>query len=131
MTQKQSHFWLLWSDLILQTEKLIEQTKGCKNRIAGRSGMEPTQVDEPAFLPRQLAQMRYQDEYAWLVLVSALDIMLTWVILMLPGGGEANAIASYVIERYSLWGMIIYKFSLVVLVIVLCEVIGRRNDRAG
>ena len=42
--------------------------------------------------------MLYQNEYAWFLLVSALDVMLTWVILAL-GGREANAIANSVLAR--------------------------------
>src|SRR4051794_32663990 len=72
----------------------------------------------------------YPNAYVWLVLVSALDLMLTWLILH-AGGHEANAIAAAVIERFGLKGLVAFKFAIVVLVIVLCEWAGRRKPRAG
>ena len=44
---------------------------------------EPTVVKSPVL---------YENHYTWFVLVSALDIMLTWLVLH-AGGREANAIA--------------------------------------
>ena len=72
----------------------------------------------------------YENHYAWFVLVSALDLMLTWIVLH-AGGREANAIAAAVLQRWGLEGMVVFKFALVVFVIALCEVIGRRNHAAG
>jgi hypothetical protein len=72
----------------------------------------------------------YENHYTWFVLVSALDVMLTWVVLH-AGGREANGIAAAVLQRWGLEGMVVFKFALVVLVIALCEVIGRRNRAAG
>jgi hypothetical protein len=72
----------------------------------------------------------YEDRYAWFVLVSALDLMLTWIILHV-GGREVNAVAAAILDRYDLPGLVVFKFSLVTVVIVLCEIIGRLNMRAG
>ncbi len=73
---------------------------------------------------------RYGDAYAWFVLVSTLDLLLTCVVLSL-GGREVNAIARFVLERWSLAGMTGYKFTLVILVVCLCEVIGHYEPRTG
>ncbi len=90
-------------------------------------------LDPPApFL--SLPQMRYQDAYVWLVLISTLDIILTWLVLTVWDGYEVNPIASAIIAEMGFTGAIIFKFAIVVLVVVLCEVIGRggaRNDRTG
>ena len=75
--------------------------------------------------------MRYPDAYVWLVLVSALDIMLTMIVLVALDGFEVNPIAADVIERLGYTWAIVFKFAIVVFVIVICEVIGRRDDRAG
>ncbi len=75
-----------------------------------------------------LPAMRYPRPYAWFVVVSVLDIFFTWTVLLL-GGTEVNAIADMVINYAGGKGIILYKFCLVVLVIVLCEVIGRRRDK--
>lgn len=77
-----------------------------------------------------LPDMRYPNRYVWFVLLASLDIMLTWAVLAY-GGSEANPVAADVIGRLGLKGAILFKFSLVVFVIIMCEVIGRRNDKAG
>ncbi len=74
--------------------------------------------------------MRYQSEYVWLVFVSSLDIMLTWAILQ-QGGEEVNPVADLVIAMWGLHGAIAFKFALMLFVIVSCEIIGRKSDRAG
>jgi len=72
----------------------------------------------------------YPEAYTWLVFVSALDVMFTWVILFL-GGRELNALAAVIIRRGGLAAMVAFKFGLVVFVIVLCEIVGRRSPKAG
>jgi hypothetical protein len=72
----------------------------------------------------------YPDAYLWYILLAAFDVMLTWVILR-SGGSELNAIADWVIRRYDVPGVVLYKFLLVLLVVVICEVVGRRNHQRG
>ena len=74
--------------------------------------------------------MLYQSQYVWFVFVAALDIILTWTILGL-GGREVNALADAVIRYRGLPGLILYKFSLTIFVIVMCEFIGRRKPATG
>jgi hypothetical protein len=74
--------------------------------------------------------MLYENHYTWFVFVSALDIMLTWVILH-AGGREANQLAASVLERFGLEGLVVFKFALVILVIAICEVVGRKNFATG
>ncbi len=74
------------------------------------------------------AGVRYPNLYTWLVFVSALDAILTYLVLHF-GGREANQLAASVLETWGYRGMVVYKFALVTLVIVLCEVIGRRDDK--
>jgi hypothetical protein len=77
-----------------------------------------------------LPAMRYPGEYLWFVFVSSLDIMLTWTILEL-GGREVNPIARVVIQSWGLPGAIGFKFGLMILVVIACEVVGRQRDRTG
>jgi hypothetical protein len=79
---------------------------------------------------RTTSAVLYENHYTWFVLVSALDVMFTWIVLH-AGGREANAIAAAVLQRFGLEGMVAFKFALVAFVIVLCEVIGRRSRNAG
>lgn len=69
-------------------------------------------------------------EYLLFVLASAMDIVLTWSILE-AGGRELNPIAEVVINHHGLTGMVAYKFALVVLVVILCESIGRLKVSKG
>lgn len=68
--------------------------------------------------------------YVWLVFASALDILMTWSVLYF-GGREVNRIADLVISVHGLPGMILYKFSLVVLAVILCEEVARRRFDRG
>ena len=60
----------------------------------------------------------------WLIFLSSLDIMLTWVILR-NGGEEVNPVAKLVIDAWGLNGAIAFKFALTLFVIVACEAIAR------
>jgi hypothetical protein len=79
---------------------------------------------------RSIPPVRYPNSYVWFVFFSALDVMLTWKIL-LQGGTEVNPIADVVIQGWGLAGAILFKFSLTVFVILICEVVGRKRDRLG
>ncbi len=79
--------------------------------------------------PRRGAAL-YPGAYTWFVFLSALDLMLTWTILYL-GGSEVNALAAWVIDQYDLRGLVLYKFSLVIFVILACEVVGRFKPQRG
>ena len=74
--------------------------------------------------------MRYQNQYVWFLFFASLDIMLTWAILKREGT-EVNPVARLVIEMWDLPGAIAFKFSLMLVVITVSEVIGRRQDRTG
>lgn len=84
---------------------------------------------QPRFLA--MPEMRYQNAYLWLVLLSSIDVMLTYIVLFHWGGFEANPVAAAVIETRPFYWATLFKFCLVVLAIILCEVVGRMNDREG
>ena len=75
--------------------------------------------------------MRYQNAYVWLVFVSALDVFLTMLVLYWWTGREVNPIAAAIISHMGFGWTIVFKFALIVLVIVICEIVGRYNDRTG
>lgn len=88
---------------------------------------------EPPARPKALALLqaaRYPQAYVWFIFVSALDLMLTWVVLYF-GGREVNLLADFILERWTLTGMVIYKFVLVVFVIFICEIVGHYRAKAG
>lgn len=76
----------------------------------------------------------YPNRYAWFILMSALDIILTHAILHHFsdfGGRELNTIADWFIETFDIWGAIGLKFATVIIVITVCEVVGRFRPRLG
>lgn len=100
----------------------------------------------PAFL--SVPDMRYPNEYVWLVFVSCMDLSLTWLILEGLEGEEANPVARFILEGLrgeranpfdnslislvGYTGLILFKFALILFVILVCEIVGRRiNDHAG
>ncbi|MCK4340125.1 MAG: hypothetical protein KAY37_00185 [Phycisphaerae bacterium] len=72
----------------------------------------------------------YPQTYLWYVFLSSLDLMFTRIILHLDGR-EINTLANWIIETYNIPGLIAYKFILVVFVVLVCEIVGRRNVRLG
>ena len=72
----------------------------------------------------------YPNTYVWLVFVSCLDIMFTWIVLY-RGGREANAIAAAVLRHFGLTGMVLFKLVLVAFLVVICESVGRRSPEGG
>ena len=81
--------------------------------------------------------MRYPTPYTWLILFSTLDVMLTKIILEWGGEPgidsslEINPIARMVIDSWGMMGASVFKFSLVTLVIIICEVVGNAKQRTG
>ena len=78
-----------------------------------------------------LPEMRYQSAYVWLVLISFLDILLTFLVLYEWEGHEVNPIAHAIIVQMGFIWAALFKFAIVVLVIIICETVGRRRDRTG
>lgn len=72
----------------------------------------------------------FPNRYVWFVLFSAMDVLMTFLILSV-GGREANAVANFILERYGLAGMTVFKFLLVTFVILLTEYVGRKSLAAG
>ena len=105
-----------------------------RNTNADRPASPP---DKPAW--RSLPQMRYQNAYVWIVFFSFMDVLLTWVILLFGKNAtiEINPVARFVIDGWGglgglgMAGASGLKFTLVVLAIVICEIVGRSSDRKG
>eukprot|EP00752_Nemacystus_decipiens_P016104 g14400.t1 len=123
------------------TSRVADLFKQVAEQGGGRLGTqapEPTAeaaeapTDTGVFKPKHLLtrHMRYPNTYVWLLLLSSMDIMLTWVILLF-GGSEVNPIARKVIDEFGLSGMIVYKFVLIVFFIGICEIVGTLRDSTG
>jgi hypothetical protein len=86
--------------------------------------------EQSAFGLFGLPHMLYENHYVWFVFLSTLDLLYTWIIL-LHGGQELNNIADLVIQSYGIWGLLAFKFSLVTLVVIMIEIIGRNRPQTG
>ena len=64
------------------------------------------------------------------ILLASLDVIFTWTILH-AGGQELNVIADWVIRRYDRVGVVVFKFLTLVLVVIICETVGRRDRALG
>lgn len=74
----------------------------------------------------------FPNVYVWFVFLGALDIMLTWLILHpVVGGSEVNVIAQFIIEHGGLAGTLLFKFGIVLGVVLICEIVGRRDLARG
>lgn len=73
---------------------------------------------------RRPGDVALPDHYVWLVLVAAMDVMLTWLILQL-GGREVNWVADQVLQQGGLPGLLVLKFVVISFVICVCEYIAR------
>ena len=74
----------------------------------------------------KISGVRFPNLYLWLVFLSALDVALTRVILYF-GGIEVNPLAQWVIDQGGQMGMCLFKFAIVVFVILVCEYTARLN----
>ena len=91
---------------------------------------EPIDTAELAMPTPSRYHVRYPGVYTWYVFISSLDVMFTWVLLHF-GGEEVNQIANYVLHRWDLPGLVVFKFVLVMFVICVCEYVGRTRPKMG
>lgn len=76
------------------------------------------------------APVLYPSLYCWTVFAGAMDVMMTYVVLYV-GGYEANALAASALEAAGLWGLIALKFTMLALVLAICEYVGRKRASTG
>ncbi len=75
--------------------------------------------------------MRYQIAYLWFVSLSVLNLWFSTLILKDSYGRELNPIADLIYQRFHVSGLVVFKLTTVLFIIVLCEVIGTRRDDLG
>lgn len=90
-----------------------------------------SKLEAGAGVPAPRRGLRYPNHYAWYILAASLDVMVTTAIIHHFEGWEANHLANHLIERFGLWGLIGLKYATVVFVVLVCEYVGRINDRKG
>ena len=96
-------------------------------------GVIPPRVEKPTTMPASEQRRRgvlFPDTYVWLVLVSSMDVMLTWLFLEL-GGREVNPVAHFVLHLGGFEAMVIFKFTVIVMVVLICEFIGKHDMKTA
>ena len=80
-------------------------------------------------LPQSTSGQRLplEKETARFVLVSMLDLLMTWLLLSRPHFTEANPLAMFFLSRWGIAGMAWFKFAMVGLVVVLTQAIAREK----
>jgi Domain of unknown function (DUF5658) len=67
-----------------------------------------------------------------LIGLSLADLLLTYILLKLhPHAYESNPVAQWFFQRWNIFGMAIFKFALVGVVVLISEIIERRHPRRG
>lgn len=103
----------------------------------GDGGRPDARPDARPVQPSQLGQtqpphgVRFPDHYCWYVLASTLDIIVTFIIIEVYKGGEANRIAAHIFDRFGWPGMIALKYATVLIVVGVCEVVARKHHEVA
>ncbi len=61
------------------------------------------------------------------ILINTFDVFMTYILLGMENFRESNGIAQYILEKFQFSGMVYFKFSTVMLVTVIAQIIARRN----
>lgn len=74
-----------------------------------------------------------ESETGLFILASSLDVLMTWYLLFHGGAGdrtwfvESNPIPRYFLYSWGFDALVYFKFALVAVVAVICQIIARRN----
>ena len=72
-----------------------------------------------------------EHETSLFILVSVLDVLMTWYLLSGGTHIEANPVAAYFIQRWGGSGIVLFKFTLVTFVCIVSQVVARKNISTG
>ena len=95
---------------------------------------KPTSPPKPVTLREILGTAAVQQETLLFVLVSALDVFMTYILLCQGEGGlfmESNPVARFFIAEWGPKGMVYFKFAMVAFVSVLAQIIARHKPRVA
>lgn len=87
-----------------------------------RKKTRPPDKDSSSFFRGHLP---LENETLWFILVSALDVFMTYVLIRQPHFREGNPIAAYFLNHWGVKGMVYYKFFMVAFITVITQVIAR------
>jgi len=86
---------------------------------------------KPITFREVLGTAAVQQETLLFVLVSAMDVFMTYILLSQDGFFESNPVAHYFIAGWGTKGMVYFKFGMVAFVCVLSQIIARRRPQVA
>ena len=82
--------------------------------------------------------LQFESEVSWFVLVSLLDIVMTWLALRFSAEGrttstivEGNPVAHWVLARSGIQGMVVFKLAMTAVVVIIAEIVGRTRPQTA
>ncbi len=90
-------------------------------------------TDEPISFWEQLFKRHrpLEKETAFFILVSALDVFMTWLLLRRSGYRESNVIANFFLNHWGMQGMVYFKFGMVAFVCILTQIIAVKKEETA
>lgn len=76
-------------------------------------------------------QLPLERETCIFILVNALDVFMTYLLLVTGNFRESNQLANYFIAGWGIKGMVYFKFALVAVVTVIAQVVARKKMSTG
>jgi len=114
---------------------------GGRNEHDDSSSHPPTSADRSSEPTPATHGVLYPNVYVWYLFLATLDVLLTFLILSdffadadvyaPPRGREVNPLADWILRTLGPVGLIAFKFMLVLLVVGICEIVGRRKQQTG
>jgi hypothetical protein len=82
--------------------------------------------------------LQFESEVSWFVLVSILDIVMTGLALRFSAEGrttspiiESNPVAHWVLARWGIQGLAIFKLAMTAVVVTIAEIVGRTRPQVA
>ena len=101
--------------------------------------MTPPRRKSPASVPAKARASRsllsgslpLEAETTWFLMVSALDVFMTYFLIRQPGFTEGNPIPAFFLNHWGIKGMVYFKFGMVAFVCVIAQIIARTRPAVG
>ena len=85
---------------------------------------EPVTENKRRFWTRKLP---LETETCIFILINSFDVFMTWILLSMENFRESNGIANWILTHFQFRGMVYFKFSVVLVVVLIAQVIATRR----
>ncbi len=96
--------------------------------------MEETHTEPPEEKkgrPFWAHQLPLERETCFFILVNALDVFMTYILLVTGNFRESNQIANYFLAGWGIKGLVYFKFGLVAVVTLIAQIVARKKFNTG